>query len=254
MFNKLKLKLAVKRMQRKKDYAAADKKNRANETRMERAILWPFRMICRVLRWVWDTLCAVCAWIWEIVCGINVIGLVNLVLLIGIIVLFSMLIMNFIGCNRRSVVVMAPSKSVTVETVNRKNVSITDVPLPIKKQSDAKSGGVGKLNVVPVQPSNDPTLRPQGDGKIYGDVIIESRAEAVVLKNGAHIRGNVYLQNMRKYVLPCGVKIEGNLFLRNLGQLQFCGDFVVTGNIYVSPTSSFGPMPRNARLGGQVIL
>jgi hypothetical protein len=39
-----------------------------------------------------------------------------------------------------------------------------------------------------------------------------------------------------------------------MGLLQFCGDFVVTGNIYVSPRSSFGPIPKTARIGGYVVL
>ena len=110
------------------------------------------------------------------------------------------------------------------------------------------------INVVETVPSNDPTLRAGGDGKIYGDIIIESREEAIVLKNGAHIRGNLYLQNMYKYVLPCDIKIEGNLFLRDLNMLHFCGRFTITGNIYVTPNSSFGPIPRDAYLGGQIIL
>ena len=59
---------------------------------------------------------------------------------------------------------------------------------------------------------------------------------------------------MRKYVLPCGIRIEGDLFLRDMGLLQFAGEFTVTGNIYVTPTSSFGPIPGTARIGGQVIL
>ena len=44
------------------------------------------------------------------------------------------------------------------------------------------------------------------------------------------------------------------MFVRDVNKLQFCGDFEITGNIYVTPTSSFGPIPRSARLGGQVIL
>ena len=59
---------------------------------------------------------------------------------------------------------------------------------------------------------------------------------------------------MQKYTLPCNINIEGNLFLRDMGMLQFCGAFTVKGNIYVSPRSSFGPLPKTARLGGQVIL
>ena len=75
-----------------------------------------------------------------------------------------------------------------------------------------------------------------------------------VVKNGAHIQGDLYIQDMRKYTLPCDIVIDGNLFLRDVNMLNFCGDFTVRGNIYVSPRSSFGPVPSTARIGGQVIL
>ncbi|MFQ6739611.1 MAG: hypothetical protein ACLRFJ_03015, partial [Alphaproteobacteria bacterium] len=75
-----------------------------------------------------------------------------------------------------------------------------------------------------------------------------------VIKNNTKIYGNLYLQNMRKYVLPCNVTVNGNIFLRDLNMLQFCGKFNVTGNIYVSPRSSFGPLPCDAHIGGQIIL
>ena len=89
---------------------------------------------------------------------------------------------------------------------------------------------------------------------MYGDIIIDNRGDAKLLNNGTEIDGNLYLQNMRKYVLPCNIKISGNMFIRDVSMLQFCGDFEITGNIYVSPRSSFGPIPSSARLGGQVIL
>ncbi len=90
--------------------------------------------------------------------------------------------------------------------------------------------------------------------KIMGDVVIDSRGSATVIEHNTKINGNVYLQNMRKYTLPCGVRINGNLFLRDVNTLQFCGEFTVTGNIYVSPRSSFGSIPSTARLGGYIIL
>jgi hypothetical protein len=89
---------------------------------------------------------------------------------------------------------------------------------------------------------------------MYGDIIIDSRGAAMMLNNGYEINGNLYLQNMRKYVLPCDIKITGNMFVRDVNMLQFCGKFEIAGNIYVTPTSSFGPIPRNAYVGGQVIL
>lgn len=265
MFDNLKMKLAAKRMQRKKEYAAADKRIRKNETTTERVILWPFRMIGRVLRWVWDTTCAILSWIWDGIvwllkliwkwlCSINLVGLINLALLIAIIVLCSMLIINILNCTKKPVVINTPAKQVRIETKsdlgNTKQTRLAN-ELPIER----KNGNlVTTIDTVPVKQSNDPTLRTQGDGKIYGDIVIESRGDAAMLRNGTHIRGNLYLQNMRKYVLPCDIRIDGNLFLRDLNLLQFCGKFTVNGNIYVSPRSSFGPIPRNARVRGQIIL
>ena len=263
MFKKLKMKLDAKRMRREAEYAAANKRIRQTETGFERAVLFPFRLIARALRWIFDTVCAVCSWIWDGIvwlakkiwkwlCGINLVGLINLTLLVAIIVLFSMLIINIVNCRRAPVVVNATEKTVIIEAKRGSRI-VSNTTIPVKR--DAKTGNMETtINVVETKPSDDPTLRPQGDGKIYGDVIIESREEAIVLKNGAHIRGNLYLQHMYKYVLPCDIKIEGNLFLRDLNMLHFCGRFDITGNIYVTPNSSFGPIPKNAYLGGQIIL
>ena len=236
MFDKLKMKFAARRMQRELDYAWIDKNVIAREHILMTIVSWPFRMIGRAFRWFFDCVTAILSWFWDLLvwamrgiwawlCGINLIGLINLALLVAIIVLCSLLVIGILN-NRKSVFF----NNATANNINR------------------------VINAVPTKPCNDVTLRPQGDGNIYGDVIIESRGEAIMLKPGAHIRGNLYLQRMRKYVLPCGVVIEGNLFLRDVNMLQFCGPFTVTGNIYVSPRSSFGPLPYNARLGGQVIL
>lgn len=274
MFNKLKMKLAAKRMQREADYAWIAKNVIARENVFMTIISWPFRMIGRAFRWIFDTVLAILSWVWDLfvwvltaiwtwLCGINLIGLINLALLIAILVLCCLLVISFMN-NKKSIFFNNATADylnrVTVETVQKTDkaeqsdaVRDTDIPLPIRR--DAQTGNMNKpINVVPAKPCNNPTLQPQGDGRIYGDVIIESRGERVILKNGSRIRGNLYLQRMRKYVLPCNVVIEGNMFLRDVNMLQFCGPFTVTGNIYVSPKSSFGPIPYKSRLGGQIIL
>lgn len=271
MFDKLKMKFAARRMQRELDYAWIAKNVIAREHILMTIVSWPFRMIGRAFRWFFDCVTAILSWFWDLlvwamrgiwawICGINLIGLINLALLVAIIVLCSLLIIGILN-NRKSVFFNNATANninrVPVETTNRSDkdgavTSNTEIPLPVRR--DARGNMQKPINAVPTKPCNDVTLRPQGDGNIYGDVVIESRGEAIMLKPGAHIRGNLYLQRMRKYVLPCGVVIEGNLFLRDVNMLQFCGPFTVTGNIYVSPRSSFGPLPYNARLGGQVIL
>ena len=270
MFDKLRMKFAARRMQREYDYAMIQKNVIARENPLMTIVSWPFRMIGRAFRWIFDCITAILSWIWDLLvwlftavwvwlCGINLIGLINLALLIAIIVLCSMLIIGIVNSKKPIVVNTGAANQVTVETTQKtqklENNDATDnknIPLPIRR--DARGDMQRPINVAPAKPCDNPALRPAGDGRIYGDVIIETRGERVMLKNGARIRGNLYLQRMHKYVLPCNVVVEGNIFLRDVNLLQFCGPFTVTGNIYVSPKSSFGPLPYNARLGGQVIL
>ena len=250
MFSKLKMKFATKRMQRQKDFADADKRIAKTESAGTRAFMKPFRMIGRALRWLWDTICAICAWIWEWICGINIVGLINLTLLLAIIILFSMLIIDVIRCphnlNQKQNAKTAGNVTVVSSKYDAKTSTAT-VPLPNRRAAQNNTTAT-------VTKANSTTTCQKQKTNLYGDVIIESRDDTIVLKNGTHVHGNLYLQRMRKYVLPCGVVIDGNLFLRDVNLLQFCGPFTVNGNIYVSPRSSFGPIPYKARVGGQVIL
>ena len=89
---------------------------------------------------------------------------------------------------------------------------------------------------------------------LYGDVIVERHPASPVLSNGVSINGNLFIQNMRKYTLPCDAEISGHLFIRNVEQLKFCGKFIVRGNIYVNRQSSFGTIPGDAIVGGHIVL
>ncbi|MBR4806465.1 MAG: hypothetical protein IKZ64_01445 [Alphaproteobacteria bacterium] len=252
MFDKLKMKYAAKRLQQKRDFAAEKQYISTNATTLGKIILWPLRMVARAIRWVWDTICALCSWVWSILCEINLVGLINLALLVAIIVLCSMLILDILNCRSKSINKSGHAKEVPIEFTKTSSKSAKDIPLPMRR--DAKTGNMpATVNTVDTTTTDDVALRPQNNN-LYGDVIIESRGEAIAIQNGTHIHGSLYLQRMRKYVLPCNVVIDGNLFLRDLNLLQFCGEFTVRGNIYVSPTSSFGPIPYKARVGGQIIL
>ncbi len=262
MFKELKMKIAARRVERKKVRAAAAKKSRRGA---KRTSVWTraWEFICWVPRMITRGACALWAWIRSI----DLIGLVNLTLLIAIIALFSMLIIDVINCCRARVVVIAPDAPVIATQPQTKLPPVpapvqrrvsprpSQVTLPIARDEQTRKMNAQPINVVPVKKC-DVAVRQvaKSANDIYGDTIIDSRGAATVLQNGTRVNGNLYLQNMRKYTLPCGVVIRGNLFLRDVNMLQFCGDFTVTGNIYVSPRSSFGPIPRTARLGGQVIL
>lgn len=225
-------------------------------------ILFPWR----VIKAIWRFLVRVCRAIWNWLTGINVIGMINLTLLIIIIILCSCLICNIFRCGKSGDVITkkgnvtvtsgsytAPNKVDNLKVINRKY----DTSLPVKQ--DSQTGITPKIKVVGVKkPVIDENISlPENElpkQNLYGDVIVDNYPGSVILMNGVNVNGNLYVQNMRKYTLPCGAKISGNLFIRNVEKLSFCGSFSVKGNIYVTHRSSFGPIPRDAYVGGQVIL
>lgn len=235
------VKKAARRMQRTRKNTNKSQPKRQNVwTRIWRAICWPFRQVAKLLRRFWN-------WLG----GINLIAMTNLALLVAIIVLFSMLIIDAFGffglCSKSSQNI---PDQITVTNESRR---VVPRPVTLPLVSDIKT----PVRVVPVKKSEIEIVKRQTakqDNKLCGDVIIDSRDAGALIQNQTVVNGNLYLQNMRKYVLPCNVQINGNLFLRDVNMLQFCGEFTVTGNIYVSPRSSFGPLPKTARIGGHVII
>ena len=284
MFERLKMKIAARRAERAKR-ARRNRRNRRPSfwVRVWNIICWPFckiwqficwlwRLICRFVRWIWRLICKFVRWLWRIICGINVIGLLNIALLVAIIVLCSMLIIDIVNCTRKPTIIVADpvpastiSKTINVPvvaepttkpvaraSVRRELPKTVSLPIVREKSHRMASEPVRVVKTTPDTVAEQQTARQ--NNKMYGDVIIDSRGAARMLNNGSEINGNLYLQNLRKYVLPCDIKINGNLFVRDVNMLQFCGDFEINGNIYVTPNSSFGPIPRNAHVNGQVIL
>ena len=100
MLKKIQLKLATKRLEKKSARKATKKarKQATNNTwaKTKEIIAKPFKYIAKLFKrfWLW-------------VCNIDLVGLVNITLLSAIIVLFSMLIIDFTGCNKKPVVVVA---------------------------------------------------------------------------------------------------------------------------------------------------
>jgi hypothetical protein len=101
--------------------------------------------------------------------------------------------------------------------------------------------------------------RPVARKTVAGGIVIDGNTRDGGLRAMTTVNGDLYLQNMRTYTLPCGTSVRGNLFLRNVRLLKFCDpaagvpSFYVAGNIYVSSNSSFGPIPKNAYLNGQIV-
>lgn len=87
----------------------------------------------------------------------------------------------------------------------------------------------------------------------YGDVVVDGKNSIDSIKQNENLVGNLYVQNIYNYTLPCDVSIKGNLFLRNLGRLKFCGKFTITGNIYITENVSFGNFPKGSKLEGNII-
>ncbi len=256
MLKALKMKIATNRIKNKskntraKSTRVAGKNNQRFWAKVLNVIYAPFRFIGRIFTKLW---------LW--IRSLDVIGLVNMTLLSAIIVLFSMLILDMTICNKKPVIIIAKND---IEQFNKTDIKnnqekqitqqVAQTTLPIKRDANRKytQKTVTTTHVEKCAVTERQTARVKNT--LYGDIIIDSRGAAAVLKDGDSIKGNLFIQNMRKYTLPCGMYIDGDLFLRDVNMLQFCGDFTVTGNIYVSPRSSFGPIPRTARLGGQVIL
>lgn len=242
-------------------------KNGARDTReqdgwdiLKEILLFPWR----VIKAVWRFIVRICRAIWKWLKSIDVVGMVNLTLLVAIIVLFSCLISNFIRCGRCNRDSASHAKSVTAVAVpqNKYNDKRNVVPrrVEIDSEFDQKNGVATADKTVENQRNSDAvdqvsiTSESLPRQNLYGDVIVDMYPSAPVLSDGAVVDGNLYIQNMRKYTLPCNMKITGHLFVRNVERLKFCGAFTVKGNIYVNRQSSFGPIPRGSYVGGQVRL
>lgn len=220
-------------------------------TRVWNIICWPFKKI-------WAGLC----FLWNWIAGINLVALLNLALLVSIIVLFSLLIIDLRkGANASDSEIMieknTAAASTTQPVVKPRTVTPRKVTsLPVKRDVVTNKPVATPIKVAQVK-QNPVAIKQVAiieEKTVLGDTVIDHHDMTSVLPNGAHIRGNLYIQDLRKYTLPCNIVIDGNLILRDVNLLNFCGDFTVRGNIYVSPRSSFGPVPSTARIGGQVIL
>lgn len=233
------------------------KKQKNFFNRLWAIICWPFKKI-------WAGLCM----LWNWIAGINLVALLNLALLISIIVLFTLLIIDLRkGANASDTEIMMKQNSIvstqnTTKTLKQKPIvtprSITPrktTALPIKRDVATRKPLTAPVTVAKVKENPVAIKQVAIQNKtVLGDTVVDHHDMTAVLPNGAHVRGNLYIQDLRKYTLPCNIVIDGNLILRDVNMLNFCGDFTVRGNIYVSPRSSFGPVPSTARIGGQVIL
>lgn len=215
----------------------------------------------RIITFPWRVLCA----IWKWLKSIDVVGMINLTLLVVIILLFVSLIVDVVRYRKCATIntdrngeVVTVVKNDSVKNKEAKFVKHKfNTVLPLK--ADKRTGITPKIRTVGVDkpeivretslPANE--LQKQN---LAGDVIVDVNPKSPILYNGAKINGNLIIQNMRKYTLPCGMTINGHLFIRNVQRLYFCGEFTVNGNVYVNRESSFGALPKGTKINGQIIL
>lgn len=238
--------------------------------RVKKVLLFPVRWIVRAVKWLWRLVCRICRAIWNWLKSIDIVGMINLTLLVAIIVLFLSLISNVVCCKKYNTKTnnSVPTSQVADKwasqnpaegrrVVKRKYTNATVLPIKIDDKDvnvvrpKIRTVGVKEPEIVfeLATPANE---LPQQ--VLSGDVIVERAPNSPILSNGVKIDGNLYIQNMRKYTIPCDAKINGHLFVRNVARLDFCGKFKVNGNVYVNRESSFGPIPDGSKINGQIIL
>lgn len=234
-------------------------------------LLFPIRLIVRAVKWLWRLICRICRAIWNWLKSIDIVGMINLTLLVAIIVLFLSLISNFVCCKKYNTVnnnygstnqvidkwATQKSNADNRRVVKRKYNNATVLPVNVDVadkdvvRPQIRTIGVDKPEMVTELATPASELPEQ---ILSGDVIVERAPSSPILSNGVKIDGNLFIQNMRKYTMPCDAKINGHLFIRNVQKLSFCGKFKVNGNVYVNRESSFGPLPEGAKINGQIIL
>ena len=240
--------------------AVKNTRRKTLKQKIKNIITFPWRLI----KAIWRFLCRVCRALWNWLKSIDVVGMINLTLLVVIIVLFTSLIANFICCNRCAsnrnnnnddvVMVQKAKSNVDKRKVVQRRFN-TNLPIKADEKTNIKpkikTVGVAKPQVVKELSLPADKLPQQ---VLSGDVIVDSYPSSPILSNGVKINGNLFVQNMRKYVIPCDAKINGHLIIRNVNKVYFCGKFTVNGNIYVNRESSFGAIPSDAKINGQIIL
>lgn len=216
------------------------------------------RSVINALRWTFVTAPRA---MWNWICRLDISGLCNMTMLLLIIVLFSILIGQVLGprCKNsdNAIVPVIKVPEITAKEQVYQNVAITEKSAPaqiVTEEIIEETTFVFpmKMRKVYLPLSVKPLPEPMFI-KIDGDVIIDGTKGNARLPQHTKINGDLILQNMASFTLPCGIKINGNLMVRNVKTLNFCGCFAVRGNIYVSSNSSFGPIPRGAYINGQVI-
>ncbi|MCL2331706.1 MAG: hypothetical protein FWC61_04165 [Proteobacteria bacterium] len=219
--------------------------------------------------------------VWRWIKSLDLTGLANVALLVLIIVLFSILIINLFDArdtangrggsvtskNAIADTIKAPAGAAAainpVKTADIKahvsynaDTTVATITLPLKEvlPAAATAPADGRITLPLKDKDGDSGNFVYIDNSRDGDVLLDGQnPTGERLSPMTEVGGNVLLQNMYSYTLPCGVKIRGNLVVRNVRLLKFCGCFKIDGNIYASGNSSFGPIPRDATLGGQVI-
>ena len=261
------------------------KKSKSLLAKIWAVICWPFKMIWRFLCWLWSLIAGI-----NLVALLNLALLISIIVLFSLLIID---LRKHANADDSTVVFQQPEITATTNARPQAKQNVRPriqkiASLPVKKyatplriakaKSKAKSQDAKATKVaakqsckIPAKPVAAKSTKPAFDltparqvpitqsvatkqRTIHGDMIVDSYDLAALVKPGTHIRGNLYIQNIDTYTLPCNVVIDGNLVLRDVSVVNFCGKFTVRGNIYVSPKSGFSKIPCDARIRGKVIL
>lgn len=166
----------------------------------------------------------------------DIVGIANMTLLSFLFVFFS--ILTFETINAYKSINKTPKTKLIVVYKNKEKIKSKkdeNIPIKITKQKNINCKKLKKVY------------------NRYGNIIVDGKNSLETIKQNENLIGNLYIQNIYNYTLPCDVSINGNLFLRNIGKLKFCGKFTITGNIYITENVSFGNFPKGSKLEGNII-
>lgn len=198
---------------------------------------------------VWAAIRSGAISVWNWIKTWNVMWVLNAILLLLVILMFLMFL-QIMSWNKQPVV-QSPQQVSRSTTASYQRVSQPVKVIKEKTTATMETNTQTGVTVISLPlkklPVNSTPNRARRD-------VVVDRNSSVILKPMTAVRGNLYIQNMNTYTLPCGMQIDGHLIVRNVKYLKFCGCFDIKGNIYVDPNSSFGAIPAQAKLGGQVIM
>ena len=267
--------------------AQKSKKSQSIWRRIWAIICWPFKMIWAAICWLWHWIAGI-----NLVALLNLALLISIIVLFSLLIMDLRHRANTnrdaAMCNTNTVTTVATTSETNSTFVRPRIRRIESLPVrqaaplkiakakPVAKKTENKKPIVTKKTAVaktaaPVKPVSVQTVaakpaavKPAETKQttasvstskriVHGDMIIDSLDAAKLVVPGTQIRGNLYVQDLTTYTLPCNVTIDGNLIIRDVNMMQFCDKVKVGGKVYVSPVSGVKKFPCKKKIGGIIL-